>query len=189
MLGLEHPNIVPFIDYVPMKEGIRPYIVMKLALRGSLKDEMKKRQATGEWMPIRRGVFLLDQASAGLEYIHGKGIVHRDVKPDNLLLASENELWLSDFGIAQQLIDDPSKSAHFAGTVTHSAPEQIRGKPEAASDQYALAITAYELFTGRRPFTGGSAYDVMSQCHEDPLFCGPSICSQRSPLNCRCSPG
>jgi len=170
MVDLEHPNIVPFVDYVPMREGIRPYIVMKLAPRGSLKEEMRVRKKRGEQVPLMRSIFLLDQAGAGLEYIHGKGIVHRDIKPENLLLASENELWLSDFGIAKQLLEGDPSNTRIIGTPHYMAPEQIQGRPEIASDQYALAITAYELFTGRRPFTGGSVYEVMNnQLNETPL--------------------
>ena len=170
MVGLEHPNIVPFVDYVPMKEGIRPYIVMKLAVRGSLNDELKKRQQSGNWVPIRRSVLLLDQAGEGLGYLHRRKIVHRDIKPDNLLLAGEEELWLSDFGIAKQLLsDEPSKTGNVAGTPQYMAPEQLRGKPEEASDIYALGVTAYYLFTRRLPFSGGSFYDVMyKQLHETP---------------------
>jgi serine/threonine protein kinase len=166
MMGLDHPHLVKFRDYVEWNQP--PYIVMDLARMGSLQSELRRREQAGDWLPPRRSVTVLEQAGAALLFLHGKKLIHRDVKPPNILLASLAEAWLSDLGISQQLHTTNSlETGHFAGTIHYAAPEQIRGKPKAKSDLYALGVTAYLLFTGKLPFTG-NIFVVMNQHLTEP---------------------
>ncbi len=161
MMGLDHPHLVKFRDYVEWNQP--PFIVMDLAQLGSLQSELRRKEQAGEWLHPRRSVKVLEQVGAALLFLHGKKLIHRDVKPPNILLASIDEVWLSDLGISQQLHTTNSlETGHFAGTVQYAAPEQIRGKPKAKSDLYALGVTAYLLFTGKPPFTG-NIFVVMNQ--------------------------
>jgi serine/threonine protein kinase len=103
----------------------------------------------------------LEGVAAALQYAHDHGIIHLDVKPANLLLDSENRIMLADFGASTFLEDSTHASLHaYAGTPVYTAPEQWLEQPRAASDQYALAVTCYQLLTGRLPFTG-NLYAIM----------------------------
>lgn len=103
----------------------------------------------------------LESAASALHYAHERGIIHLDVKPANLLLDSENRLMLADFGVSALLEGYTHASLHsYVGTPLYTAPEQWQEQPRAASDQYALAVTCYQLLTGRLPFTG-NLYSIM----------------------------
>ncbi len=103
----------------------------------------------------------LEGAAAALQYAHDNGIIHLDVKPANLLLDSSDRLLLADFGVSALLEDYTHASIHgYVGTPLYTAPEQWLEQPRAASDQYALAVTGYQLLTGRAPFTG-NLYSIM----------------------------
>jgi eukaryotic-like serine/threonine-protein kinase len=144
-----HPDIVTIYD-VGEWEG-RSFIVMELMGGGTLAD----RIAEG---PVDRGQALawLAQTAAALDAAHAEGIVHRDVKPGNLLLDEQGNLHVSDFGIAR-VLDEATEGITATGTVLGTAgylsPEQARGREATpASDVYGLGIVGYELLTGRRPF-------------------------------------
>jgi eukaryotic-like serine/threonine-protein kinase len=133
----------------------RPFIVMEYLPGGTLADRARKR-------PVDRGQALgwLAQAATALDAAHAEGIVHRDVKPPNLLFDARGELQVVDFGIARAVDDTIGMTAAgtILGTAGYLSPEQARGEPASpASDRYALAVVAYELLTGGRPFEGGSA--------------------------------
>src|SRR5205085_2579397 len=99
----------------------------------------------------------LRQVGEALDFAHNRGIIHRDIKPDNMLLDQRGEVLLSDFGIATVAASsslDLRTAPHMEGTLPYMAPEQMQGKPQRASDQYALAIVAYEWLCGQRPFGG-----------------------------------
>src|SRR5918996_2690850 len=133
----------------------RPFIVMEYLPGGTLADRARKR-------PVDRGQALawLAQAGTALDAAHAEGIVHRDVKPPNLLFDARGELQVVDFGIARAVDDTMGMTAAgtILGTAGYLSPEQARGEPASpASDRYALAVVAYELLTGGRPFEGGSA--------------------------------
>ncbi|HEY1352156.1 MAG TPA: protein kinase [Ktedonobacteraceae bacterium] len=128
-----------------------PYLIMDYAPGGTL----RQRHPRGTRLPLKRIVSYLNPLAAALQYAHESGVIHRDVKPENVLIGPNSDLLLSDFGIA--LIAPIARSIStqsLSGTVPYMAPEQIRGKPHPASDQYALGIMVYEWLCGVRPFQG-----------------------------------
>lgn len=149
-----HPNIATIYD-VGETEG-RPFIVMELADGGSLADRLEAGP-----VPSEQALAWLGQAASALDFAHGEGIVHRDVKPSNMLLDRQGDVKITDFGIAL-VLDEAATAATATGTVLgtagYLAPEQALGKRATAeSDIYALGVVAYELLTGERPFERPSA--------------------------------
>jgi eukaryotic-like serine/threonine-protein kinase len=149
-----HPNIVTIFD-VGEYEG-RPFIVMEYLSGGTVAD-----RARGGRVEPEEALAWLAQAASALDDAHAAGVVHRDVKPANLLLDERGNVHVADFGIAR-VADESTAGMTAAGTILGTAgylsPEQARGDPAtSASDVYALGIVAYELLTGGRPFEGGSA--------------------------------
>lgn len=154
---LTHPNIVRVLDYGV--QGATPYLVMDFAPNGSLRQHHPK----GLSVPLATIVHYVDQVAAALQFAHDEGLVHRDVKPENILVGRRNEILLSDFGIA--LVSQSSRHRsvkEMAGTITYMAPEQIHAKPQPASDQYALGVIVYEWLSGENPFHG-SFFELASQ--------------------------
>jgi serine/threonine protein kinase len=146
---LEHPNIVRVLEFGI--EGGIPFLVMSYAPNGNL----RQRHAKAVLLPLPTIVSYVKQVAAALQYAHDQKVIHRDVKPENMLLGRHNEVLLSDFGIALIAQSTSSQSKQeVVGTVTYIAPEQIRGKPRPASDQYALGVIVYEWLCGDRPFQG-----------------------------------
>ena len=142
------PSTVTIFD-VGEHEG-RPYIVMEYLPGGSLADRLGREGA----QPIGRSLAWLDQAAAALDAAHANGIVHRDVKPANLLLDDDERVKVADFGVASATdLDSFTEAGTVVGTAGYLAPEQARGETATpASDRYALAVVAFELLTGKRPF-------------------------------------
>src|SRR6266705_2902689 len=146
---LVHPQIVRVMDFGVDDET--PFLVMDYAPNGTLRQRYPK----GTVLPLITIVSYVKQAAAGLQYAHDQKLVHRDIKPENILLGRRNEVLLSDFGIALAAQSSRYQSTQdVVGTVAYMSPEQIQGKPRTASDQYALAIVAYEWICGTRPFHG-----------------------------------
>ncbi|HVB73512.1 MAG TPA: serine/threonine-protein kinase [Ktedonobacteraceae bacterium] len=146
---LEHPNIVRVLDYG--LNGNIPYIVMNYAANGSL----RKRHPRGTRVPLPTVIEYVKQIAAALQYAHDEGLVHRDIKPDNMLIGKRNDILLSDFGIVTVSSSVNSEQSQAqTGTWTYMAPEQIMKHPVRASDQYALGITVYEWLCGKPPFEG-----------------------------------
>jgi predicted ATPase/DNA-binding CsgD family transcriptional regulator len=146
---LRHPNIIQVLDFGV--EGTTPFLVMDYAPNGNLRQWHPK----GMQLPLDIIISYVMQVAEALQYAHQEKLIHRDVKPENMLLGRKNEVLLSDFGIAIML--QSSRSQHpqdTAGTIAYMAPEQLRGKPGPASDQYALGIAVYEWLCGDRPFHG-----------------------------------
>ena len=128
----------------------RPYIVMEYLAGGSLADRLTREGA----QPLGRALEWLGQAAAALDAAHASGIVHRDVKPANLLLDDEDRVKVADFGVASAAhLASFTEAGTVVGTAGYLAPEQARGETATpASDRYALAVVAFELLTGARPF-------------------------------------
>jgi serine/threonine protein kinase len=147
--SLDHPNIVRVLDFGLADKT--PYLVMSYAPNGTLRQLHKR----GEQVPLATIVPYVRQVANALQYAHQQRLVHRDIKPENMLVGRRNEILLSDFGIAFVSQSSRYQGTHeVVGTVAYMAPEQIRGRPRPASDQYALAVVVYEWLTGDRPFRG-----------------------------------
>jgi ABC-type transport system substrate-binding protein/serine/threonine protein kinase len=156
---LVHPGIVRIFDY-DVQEGI-PFLVMDYASGGTL----RRRYPKGSLVPLPVIVSAVKQVADALQYAHEQKFVHRDVKPENMLLGRRQEVLLTDFGIATIAHSTSSLNSGgegVSGTLAYMAPEQIEGHPRPASDQYALGIVVYELLCGERPFEG-SASEMMAQ--------------------------
>jgi len=154
---LTHPAIVRIFDF-DVQDGV-PFLVMDYAPNGSL----RRRYPKGEVVPLPQILSAVKQMAAALQYAHERKFIHRDVKPENMLLGRQHEVLLSDFGLAALAHSSASLSAQEAvGTLPYMAPEQIEGHPRAASDQYALGVVIYEWLCGARPFEG-SMTEVMVQ--------------------------
>jgi predicted ATPase/DNA-binding CsgD family transcriptional regulator len=156
---LAHPSIVRVFDF-DVQEGV-PFLVMEYAPHGSL----RRRYPKGSLVPLPQIISAVKQVADALQYAHEQKFIHRDVKPENMLVGRREEVVLSDFGIATIAHSSSSLSASAqgtSGTLAYMAPEQIEGHPRAASDQYALAVVVYEWLCGERPFEG-SASEVMAQ--------------------------
>jgi WD40 repeat protein/tRNA A-37 threonylcarbamoyl transferase component Bud32 len=149
---LIHPNIVRVLDYGVADRT--PYLVVDYAPNGTL----RKRYAKGTQLPLPTVVAYVNQLAAALQYAHDQGVIHRDVKPENMLLGRRNEVLLSDFGIAVVAESSHRHSMQgvqdLAGTIAYMAPEQIQSRAGPASDQYSLGIVVYEWLCGTRPFHG-----------------------------------
>jgi eukaryotic-like serine/threonine-protein kinase len=142
-----HPHVVTIYD-VGEHEG-RSFIVMERLNGGTVADALRHGR-----IPADRALTWLRDAASALDVAHEHGIVHRDVKPGNLLLDDADRVRVADFGIARLTTDDTVTTAgQLLGTAAYLSPEQIVGRPTTpASDRYSLAVVAYELLTGRRPF-------------------------------------
>jgi predicted Ser/Thr protein kinase len=147
------PNTVTIYDVGEQDD--RPYIVMEHLSGGSLDDELRK----GGAQPPERVFSWLEEAARALDAAHREGVVHRDVKPANLMLDGEGNVHVADFGIASSAgMESLTMTGTVLGTAGYLSPEQAQGERAGpASDRYALAIVAWELLTGRRPFESESA--------------------------------
>jgi serine/threonine protein kinase len=146
---LEHPHIVRVLDFGV--EDRLPFLVMSYAPNGTLRQRHPKgiRLSPGEVLPY------IKQVADALQYAHTEKLIHRDVKPENMLLDRNNQILLSDFGLAIASYSSSKESPQdVSGTIAYMAPEQTRGKPRSASDQYALGVVTYEWLCGTLPFNG-----------------------------------
>ncbi|HXF85712.1 MAG TPA: serine/threonine-protein kinase, partial [Anaerolineales bacterium] len=164
---LAHPNIVPIIDYGE-HDGV-PYLVMPLLPGGTLKQRL------GKPLPWQETFRLLLPIADALAYAHEKNILHRDVKPSNILLTQKGQPMLTDFGIAKILDFKDGQttltaSGIIVGTPEYMSPEQGLGRPVGPqTDIYALGVVLYELLTGRKPFVADTPLAVVLKQATDPL--------------------
>ncbi len=174
-IRLKHVHIVPLLDFGISQEEV-PFLVMEYIAQGTLRDWYPQ----GSRLPLTQVVNYAQQVATALQYAHEQHLVHRDVKPENMLLRVDGTVLLSDFGVVVAH-SSPSLSLHqeIGGTTAYMAPEQIRGKAKAASDQYSLGVVVYEWITGRRPFEGTAAEVAVQHALKPP----PSLVAQVSGLS------
>ena len=167
--GLEHPNIVRVFDY-GINNGV-PYLVMSYAPNGSL----RKRFPKGTRIEQEQVVIIVQQVAAALDYAHQQKLIHRDVKPENILVGQNGQVLLGDFGLVLVAQSASSQAVDsLAGTIPYMAPEQLQGRVRFASDQYALGIVTYEWLCGEHPFSG--AFSEIAGQHL--LVMPPSLCAR-----------
>ena len=140
-IHLKHPHIVPLLDFGMSREDI-PFLVMEYAVQGTLRDRYPKSMQ----VPLNSVTDYVLQIASALQYAHEQRLIHRDVKPENMLLHANGAVLLSDFGIASAVPSSHSLSLHqgIGSTIPYMAPEQIQGQARAASDQYSLAEVAMQ---------------------------------------------
>ncbi len=147
---LRHANIVELLDF-GIGEDDTPYLAMTYAPNGTMRSQHHRKS----YVPLSAIATYVKQIAAALQHAHKRKVVHRDVKPENILLGSENEVLLTDFGIAAVAHSTRSVNVQkTAGTIHYMAPEHIQGKARPASDQYSLGIMVYEWICGELPFYG-----------------------------------
>jgi serine/threonine protein kinase len=158
---LVHPNVVQVFDFGLDDATHRNFIVMEFVDGESCAEILRERRS----LPPGEAVDILAQSCRGLDYAHRHGVVHRDVKPGNLLRSHDRMVKLADFGIAKAAEQsDITKVGSVLGTAAYLAPEQARGEPAGpASDLYALGVVAYQLMAGRLPYDAASLTDLARQ--------------------------
>lgn len=160
---IDHHAVVGVLDTGETPEGV-PFLVMEYIDGVTLRSEMRRP------MPRDRVASLIRQIARAVEAAHAKGVLHRDLKPENIMLehpgTSDECVRLIDFGIARLAESEGDFASHttqFAGTTPYMAPEQLRGKPSPASDTYSMAVVAYEMLAGQRPFSGAGPIEIYEQ--------------------------
>ena len=161
--GLTHPNIVNVFD-VGEDDGIH-YIVMELVEGITLKDYISKKGK----LSVKEATSIAIQVSMGLEAAHSHGIIHRDVKPQNIIISTDGKVKVTDFGIARAASSN-TISSNVMGSVHYSSPEQVRGGySDEKSDIYSLGITLYEMVTGKVPFEGETTVAIAIKHLQDEM--------------------
>jgi eukaryotic-like serine/threonine-protein kinase len=176
-----NPNIVTIYDVGEHQD--RPYIVMEYLGGGSLEQRLRQ----GGSVPTRQALEWLEQAANALDAAHREGVVHRDVKPANLLLDRSGRMHVADFGIASAAgLDSLTQTGTVLGTASYLSPEQAKGeRATPASDLYALAVVAFELMTGHRPFEADS---VAAEAAAHVTGEIPSVCDVNPDAPCELDP-
>ena len=156
---MNHPNIVKILDIgeFAFEGSPRPFFIMPL-LTGTSLDKLIK--TASQRLTVERVVDIISQTCRGLHAAHEKGLVHRDVKPNNIMVSDDDSVEIIDFGVAH--VADAHSRTGLKGTLFYMAPEQLELKPPSAlSDIFSLGVVAYETFTRRRPFEGATEREVM----------------------------
>ena len=176
---LSHPHIVRVLDFA-LQDGL-PFLVMEYASQGTL----RQRHPRGTRLPLDVILSYIPQVTSALQYTHDQRLIHSDVKPENMLLRSQDHVLLSDFGLVmgshQSLYPNATEpmTQSLSGTVPYLSPEQLRGKARPASDQYALAVVVYEWICGKPPFQGPFLEVAVQHISVPP----PSLREQRPELS------
>ena len=162
---LDHANVCTIYDVEELPDG-RAFIAMAFVDGETLKSRMDRGP-----IPAMEAARIITQIAHGLARAHQTGIVHRDVKPGNIMITSDGEAKLLDFGIAKSRAGaDLTRTGTTLGTIAYMAPEHVRGGPgDARSDVWALGVVLYEMLTGKRLFTGTDDYDLLQAIVEKPI--------------------
>src|SRR5512138_272339 len=173
--SLEHPAIVPVYD-VGGEDDHQPYFVMRYMSGGSLSEMIRKGTFS-----LRDAALIIERLASALDHAHSKGIIHRDIKPDNVLFDASNNPYLSDFGVAkftESLVSATGRDV--IGTPAYISPEQALGEDvDRRSDVYGLGAMLYEMLTGERPFGKETVIGLALQHVNDPV---PNILKARPDL-------
>jgi eukaryotic-like serine/threonine-protein kinase len=170
--NLEHPHIVRILDFDVQKGAA--FLIMSYAPNGNLRQRYPK----GSRLPLNTIVDYVKQVAAALHYAHDQKLIHRNIKPENMLLGRRNEVLLSDFSIA--LIGQSSslqRTQEIIETAHYMSPEQFQGKPDCMSDQYALGVVVYEWLCGERPFHG-----TFAELYSQHMFIPPPSLQEKIPI-------
>ncbi|HTU00692.1 MAG TPA: protein kinase [Candidatus Sulfotelmatobacter sp.] len=161
---LSHPAIVAIYDVG--EDAGRPYLVMEF-VRGQTLEQVLRAEGP---VPLARAVDIVEQVARALDYAHRHGIVHRDVKPANILLTDAGAVKIGDFGIARLAGAELTSAGHVWGTPSYMSPEQVTGRPlDGRSDLFSLGTVLYELLSGEKPFPGETVNSIAYRIvHEEP---------------------
>lgn len=167
MQRLKHPNILPVL-HVSQNPTV-PYFVMPLIEPGSL----AKQLTAAHPLPEEECATLARQVAAAIAHAHARGLIHRDLKPDNVLVNAQGKAWLTDFGLARTVFNDswldPASTGHCEGTAAYMSPQLARGEAEdTRCDIYALGAMLYELLTGHPPYEGSSTTEILQRIRHGP---------------------
>ena len=172
---LEHPAIVPVYD-VGGEDNHQPYFVMRYMSGGSLTDLIKQKRFS-----LRDAALVIERLAAALDHAHSQGVIHRDIKPDNVLFDTSNNPYISDFGVAkitESLVS--STNQEVIGTPAYISPEQALGEDvDRRADIYGLGAMLYEMLTGERPFGKDTVIGLALQHVNDPV---PNVLNLRPDL-------
>jgi serine/threonine-protein kinase len=164
---LSHPGIVTIFDVGEDPDSHSPYIVMEYVDGRPL----SKFISAPTKIPYRKALRFAQQLSEALDYAHAQGVVHRDMKPANILIGKDGHTKITDFGIAKMNMANITHAGHVVGTPAYMSPEQLEGAPvDGRSDLFSLGVILYTMLTGHRPFQGNSAATVSFKvANRDPL--------------------
>jgi serine/threonine protein kinase len=172
---LSHPNILPLIEFGEERQTL--YLVMPLVREGTLRDLLKEYNGP---LPSSKVIELFTQLCNAVHYAHAQGIIHRDIKPQNVLLQQGTHVLLADFGIARDSAETRMTSTGAGvGTVEYMAPEQALGQGDVRSDIYSLGVVLYQMVTGVVPYSGSTPLQVLirhtNEGLPDPRRLNPSL--------------
>jgi serine/threonine-protein kinase len=165
---LSHPRIVTIFDVAEDPNTLTAYIVMEYVPGRSLEEALDTESGT---LPLDTALQLTQELAEALDYAHAQGIVHRDVKPSNIIVAEDGHAKIADFGIAKLNALDLPQTGRTLGTPAYMSPEQLKGDPvDGRSDLFSLGVVLYRLLTGHRPFHGNSMLTISFKVvNRDPL--------------------
>src|SRR3989454_3987113 len=181
---LEHKNILPVYEYeeAVVEQERLAYLVMPFIRGGTLRERIDEMNRSGSHFELKLVASYTSQVADALDYAHSLGVVHRDIKPGNLLFHQDGRLLLGDFGIVRlKAMPSLTSVGSFLGTAEYASPEQIStNEIDFRSDIYSLGAILFELLTGSAPYTGPNPFAVMAKKLHDPL---PSIRDSRPDLS------